>query len=201
MRIVKRPTVVLALGVSLLATAAMAALKPGDAAPDFTVAAAQGGGLFTFSLAEALKKGPVVLYFYPKSFTKVCTVEAHEFAESIQEFAAAGASVIGVSSDPIDVQREFSKKACRDKFPVGADPSFSVIKAYDVAFSIIAAGPAFARRISYVISPEGKIFPPLTTMARRSTSKTRWLSSKNGAPSTSRKPGAPPRPRNPRAPR
>src|SRR5271166_4158812 len=154
MRIVKRPTVPFALGVSLFATAAMAALKPGDAAPDFTVAAAQGGKLFTFSLAEALKKGPVVLYFYP---TKVCTVEAHEFAESIQDFAAAGASVIGVSSDPIDVQREFSKKACRDKFPVGADPSFSVIKAYDVAFSIIAAGPAFARRISYVISPEGRI--------------------------------------------
>ena len=157
MRIVKRPTVLFALGISLFATAAMAALKPGDAAPDFTVAAAQGGKLFTFSLAEALKKGPVVLYFYPKSFTKVCTVEAHEFAESIQDFAAAGASVIGVSSDPIDVQREFSKKACRDKFPVGADPSFSVIKAYDVAFSIIAAGPAFARRISYVISPEGRI--------------------------------------------
>ncbi len=151
----------LSLGLGLLATPAMAALKPGDAAPDFKVAAAQGGKLFTFSLSEALKKGLVVLYFYPKSFTRVCTVEAHEFADSIKEFAAAGASVIGVSSDPIDVQREFSMKECRDKFPVGADPSFSVIKAYDVAFSIIGVGPAFAHRVSYVISPDGKILSAL----------------------------------------
>jgi thioredoxin-dependent peroxiredoxin len=77
----------------------------------------------------------VVLYFYPKSFTSVCTVEAHEFAENIENFAAAGASVIGLSGDKIEVQRDFSTKECRDKFPVGADPSFSVIKAYDAAFT------------------------------------------------------------------
>ena len=110
----------LCLCLGLLTSAAMAALKPGDAAPDFTVQAAQGGKEFTFALTEALKKGPVVLYFYPKSFTKICTEEAHEFAESIENFAAAGASVIGLSADPIDVQREFSTKECRDKFPVGA---------------------------------------------------------------------------------
>jgi len=86
-----------------------------------------------------------------------CTVEAHEFAENIENFAAAGASVIGVSGDKIEVQRDFSTKECRDKFPVGADPSFSVIKAYDAAFSIPVVGPAFANRISYVISPEGRI--------------------------------------------
>ncbi|VTZ48997.1 Peroxiredoxin [Methylocella tundrae] len=157
----KPSTLFLSLFFGLFATAAMAALKPGDAAPDFTVAAAQGGKVFEFSLAEALKKGPVVLYFYPKSFTSVCTVEAHEFAESIEDFAAAGASVIGVSSDGIDVQREFSSKECRDKFPVGADPSFSVIKAYDVAFTIPGAGAAFAHRVSFVISPEGKIISTL----------------------------------------
>ena len=146
----------LALAFCLALTApAHAALKPGDAAPDFTVKAAQGGKEFTFSLAEALKKGPVVLYFYPKSFTSICTIEAHEFAENIANFSAAGASVIGVSSDPIEVQREFSAKECRDKFPVGADPKLSVIKAYDAAFNI--PGAAFANRISYVISPEGKV--------------------------------------------
>ncbi len=136
---------------------AAAALKPGEAAPDFTVLAAQAGKDFTFSLAEKLKNGPVVLYFYPKSFTAVCTVEAHEFAEHMADFSAMGASVIGVSSDKIETQREFSQKECRDKFPVGADPDFKVIKAYDAAFSIPAAGPMFANRISYVISPEGKI--------------------------------------------
>jgi thioredoxin-dependent peroxiredoxin len=145
----------LSLCLGLWTTAAVAVLKPGDPAPDFTVQAAQGGKEFTFSLAEALKKGPVVLYFYPKSFTSVCTIEAHEFAENIENFKAAGAAVIGLSADPIDVQREFSTKECRDKFPVGADPKLSVIKAYDAAFKI--PGAAFANRISYVISPERKI--------------------------------------------
>ncbi|PNG27291.1 peroxiredoxin [Methylocella silvestris] len=153
----KRLTLFLSFCLGLFSTGAMAALKPGDAAPDFSLEAAQGGKPFKFSLAEALKKGPVVLYFYPKSFTSVCTLEAHEFAESIEDFAAAGASVIGVSSDNIVTQQEFSSKECRDKFPVGADPEFSVIKAYDAAFTLPIAGPAYAHRISYVISPAGKI--------------------------------------------
>lgn len=143
----------LGLCMGLLTTAAVAALKPGDPAPDFTVQAAQGGKEFTFALAEALKRGPVVLYFYPKSFTKICTEEAHEFAENIENFAAAGASVIGLSADPIDVQREFSARECRDKFPVGADPDLAVINSYDAKFE----GRAMANRISYVISPGGKI--------------------------------------------
>jgi peroxiredoxin Q/BCP len=147
----------LALLMALAPVAASAALKPGDAAPDFSIQAAQGGKDFSFSLAEALKKGPVVLYFYPKSFTSVCTLEAHEFAEATEEFAALGASVIGVSGDTIETQREFSQKDCRDKFPVGADPDFKVVKAYDAAFSVPLKGPLFAQRISYVIAPDGKI--------------------------------------------
>src|ERR1700730_15699823 len=149
MRPVKPSTLFLSLCLGLFSTTAWAALNPGDAAPDFTVDAALGGKEFKFSLAEALKKGPVVLYFYPKSFTSVCTIEAHEFAENIENFAAAGASVIGLSGDKIEVQRDFSTKECRDKFPVGADPSFSVIKAYDAAFNIPLVGTAFANRISY----------------------------------------------------
>lgn len=148
---------VLAFAFSAFITTALAALKPGDSAPDFSIQAAQGGKDFTFSLKEALKKGPVVLYFYPKSFTSVCTEEAHEFAEAMEQFAAMNTSVIGVSGDGIETQREFSTKECRDKFPVGADPKFEVIKAYDASFSLPVAGPVFASRISYVISPEGKI--------------------------------------------
>jgi thioredoxin-dependent peroxiredoxin len=148
---------IFSLGLSLFATAAFAALKPGDRAPDFSVQAAQGGKDFVFSLKDALKKGPVVLYFYPKSFTSVCTEEAHEFAEAMEQFAAMGASVIGVSGDKIETQREFSTKECRDKFPVGADPQFKVIKAYDASFDLPVAGAMFANRISYVISPDGRI--------------------------------------------
>ena len=138
-----------------LFTAALATLKPGDAAPDFTVEAAQGGRDFTFSPAEALKSGPVVLYFYPKSFTAVCTAEAHEFAENIGNFKAAGASVIGISAGKIQVQSEFSAKECRDKFRAGAGPTLSVIKAYGAAFTM--PGAAYSERISCMISPEGKI--------------------------------------------
>ncbi|WP_457798192.1 peroxiredoxin [Methylocystis sp. S23] len=148
---------------ALATTAADAALKPGDLAPDFSAQAALGGKDFTFSLAEALKKGPVVLYFYPKSFTKGCTVEAHEFAERYDNFAAAGASLIGVSYDTIEVQREFSTKECRDKFPVAADPTLSVITAYDAKrLKPSANGDTVADRISYVILPDGKIAFSLT---------------------------------------
>ncbi len=152
------PSLWLALA-GLLATGqgALAALKPGDSAPAFTVEAAQGGKVSSFDLATALKSGPVVVYFYPKSFTSVCTIEAHEFAEAIADFQAAGASVIGISSDPIDVQRDFSAKECRDKFPVGADPKFAVIRAYDAAITIPGTDMGFADRISYVIAPGGKI--------------------------------------------
>lgn len=143
--------------LTLFSTSALAALKPGDGAPAFTIEAAQAGKDFSFSLRQALEKGPVILYFYPKSFTSVCTVEAHEFAEAMEEFAVLGASVIGVSSDKIATQREFSSKECRDKFPVGADPEFKVINAYDAAFKIPVAGAMFANRISYVIAPDGKI--------------------------------------------
>jgi peroxiredoxin len=135
---------------------AQAAMKPGDAAPDFTLQAAVGGKTFTFSLAEALKKGPVVLYFYPKSFTPGCTAEAHDFAENAKNFADAGASLIGVSADTIKTQVEFSSRECRDKFPVGADPDARVIRSYD-ALMLDVGAMAFSSRISYVIAPDGKI--------------------------------------------
>lgn len=156
------PTAALSLcfclaGTLLVSTPTWAALKPGDAAPGFAVEAAQGGKVFKFDLAAALEKGPVVLYFYPKSFTSVCTVEAHEFAENIRNFKDAGASVIGLSGDGIDTQRDFSSKECRDTFPVGADPSLAVTKAYDAALTIPGTSIGYAERISYVIAPNGTI--------------------------------------------
>jgi peroxiredoxin len=149
------------VGAIILGGAAQAAMKPGETAPDFTIKAAVGGKAFDFSLADALKKGPVVLYFYPKSFTPGCTLEAHEFAENAENFAQAGASLIGVSADTIDTQKEFSSKECRDKFPVGADPDGKLIRAYKA--QLIGIGNmAMSARLSYVIAPDGKILMAYT---------------------------------------
>jgi len=139
-----------------VATPVWAALKPGDAAPDFTAPAALDGKDYTFSLAEALKQGPVVLYFFPKAFTTGCTAEAHEFAEASDQFKALGATLIGMSADDIGTLHKFSAQACSGKFPVAADPDLKVIRAYDSAL-IRVGSVGIADRISYVIAPEGKI--------------------------------------------
>ena len=142
---------------SVLVTPAFAALKVGDAAPDFTAPAAVGGSDFSFSLADALKKGPVVLYFYPKAFTSGCTQEAHEFAQAAEDFKAAGATLIGMSADDIGTLHEFSTKECSAKFPVAADPDLKVIRAYDSVLVRMPGVGGVSDRISYVIAQDGKI--------------------------------------------
>ncbi len=142
--------------VGLVPSLAWAELKVGTIAPAFSAKAAQGGTDLTFTLSNALEKGPVVVYFYPKSFTAVCTEEAHLFAEAMAEFETLGASVIGISTDSIETQREFSRLECRDKFPVAADPQGNVAKAYDVLIRKEGGG-IFASRVSFVITPDGKI--------------------------------------------
>ena len=102
-----------------LALPAYAQLAKGANAPVFTTKAALAGKEFGFSLATALKQGPVVLYFYPKAFTQGCTLEANAFAEAMPKFEAAGASVIGMSNDTIETLKRFSREECRDAFPVG----------------------------------------------------------------------------------
>jgi peroxiredoxin len=151
----------LALLCGLAAIPAHAALAVGAAAPDFTAKASLGGKEFDFSLAEALKKGPVVLYFYPAAFTKGCTIEAHEFAEATDKFAALGATVIGVSHDDIATLDKFSVSECRSKFAVAADPNGTVIKAYD---TVLAKNPAYADRTSYVIAPDHMVLLAYTDM-------------------------------------
>jgi peroxiredoxin len=143
------------------AAAATAALKPGDKAPDFSTQATLAGKPFDFSLAAALKKGPVVLYFYPAAFTPGCTVEAHEFAEATAQFQALGATVIGVSHDDIDKLNKFSVTECRNKFAVAADPDQHIMKSYD---AILAKNPLYADRTSYVISPDGTIIYSYTDL-------------------------------------
>ena len=152
-----------ALGLSLLfvTSSAPAALAPGAAAPNFTTQGALAGKPFRFTLSEALKKGPVVLYFFPAAFTPGCTVEAHEFAEATPEFRKLGATVIGMSADPIDKLQKFSVEACRDKFAV-ATATPAVIDGYDVALKV---RPGMSNRTSYVIAPNGRVVHAYTAMS------------------------------------
>ena len=146
----KRLAFVIAL---TLATApAFGALKPGVRATDFTTQAVLAGDAYTYNLNKALKRGPVVLYFYPKAFTSGCTVEAHEFSEAADDFSAYGATIIGMSADKIDTLKKFSVEACRNKFTVGI-ASKQVIKAYDVSLPVMGG----SNRTTYVIAPDGKV--------------------------------------------
>ena len=150
-----------ALLAASLTLPAHAALNVGDQAPDFTAQASLGGKVFTFSLADALKQGPVVLYFYPAAFTPGCTIEAHDFAEAIGKYKALGATVIGVSHDNIEKLNKFSVSECRSKFPVAADTDQHIMKSYD---AILTAKPQYANRTSYVIVPGGKIIYTYTNL-------------------------------------
>jgi peroxiredoxin len=144
----------LALGLALLPAAAPASLPEGRTAPDFSTSGALAGRPFSFNLRRALRSGPVVLYFYPRSFTQGCTLEAHAFSEAAPDFRRAGAQVIGLSADHYDLLRRFSLEACRSAFPVGM-ASRAIIRDYDVAFS--AQRGNFTNRTSYVIAPNGRI--------------------------------------------
>ncbi|WP_054426338.1 peroxiredoxin [Achromobacter kerstersii] len=145
----------------LAATSAQAALNVGAPAPDFSTQASLGGNVFTFKLNEALKQGPVVLYFFPAAFTQGCTIEAHNFAEATDEYKSLGATVIGVSTDNIDTLNKFSVSECRSKFAVAADGDGKIMKAYDAVHD---KRPDYAQRVSYVISPQGKILYEFTDM-------------------------------------
>src|SRR4051794_30488071 len=157
----RRSLMTAAVAAALLAMPAFAALPEGTRAPDFSTQASLAGKAFKFSLADALKKGPVVLYFYPAAFTPGCTVEAHEFAEATDKFKALGATVIGVSHDPIDKLNKFSVSECRNKFAVASDADGSVMKEYD---AVLPVKPDFANRTSYVIAPTGQVIYSYTDL-------------------------------------
>jgi len=136
-----------------LAFPAHAALQVGAKAPDFTTVGAVGGKEFKIHLAQQLKKGPVVLYFFPKAFTQGCTLEAHAFSDATADFKKAGAQVIGLSADDLPTLQKFSVEACRNAFPV-ATATPATQKAYDVAW---AEHPGLTTRTSYVIDRSGRI--------------------------------------------
>ena len=143
---------VLALAIAMTAAPAAAVLPVGQRAPDFRTMGALNGKPFRLHLAEQLKNGPVVLYFYPKAFTKGCTLETRAFSEAHPQFAAAGARVIGLSADDLPTLKRFSVEHCRGRFPV-ATASPAVIRAYDVKMPLMN----MTNRTSYVIDRDGRI--------------------------------------------
>lgn len=151
-----RPLLLLASLLLPFATPAGAALAPGAKAPDFVAKGAIAGKPFTLNLRSQLRKGPVVLYFFPAAFTGGCNAEAAAFAQSVDAFRAAGATVIGMSGDGIERLQEFSEQHCAGKFAV-ASATPRVIRGYDVALGRKIGGRAATSRTSYVIAPNGRI--------------------------------------------
>jgi thioredoxin-dependent peroxiredoxin len=148
--------------LAICAAPALADLKTGVPAPQFTAQASMAGNDFTFNLQDALKKGPVVLYFYPAAFTTGCTKEAHEFAEHIGDYQKLHATVIGVSEDDIATLNKFSVSECRSKFAVAADTDGTIAKEYD---AVLTTTPKmYANRTSYVIATDGKIYYAYTDL-------------------------------------
>jgi peroxiredoxin len=141
--------------VAALAFAApsFAALKTGETAPDFSAPAYLAGEPFTFQLADALKHGPVVVYFFPAAHTPGCNIEAHLFSQAIDEFKAQGATVIGVTAGNTDELADFSEH-CGGKFAVAADDGAKIAKQYDATLAI---KPSLSDRTSYVIAADGSI--------------------------------------------
>ncbi len=162
------PVAILCTLTAVSLTAA-AALKTGDSAPEFSAQASYAGKATPYSLKEALGKGPVVVYFYPSAYTGGCNLQAHTFAENYDKFAAAGATIIGVSLDSIQRLNDFSKdpEYCNSKFPVASDSDGKIAKSYDLSVKEGRAGikdtrgvdidHGFTERTTFVVSRDGKI--------------------------------------------
>ena len=157
------------LASGLITMPLLAALKTGDKAPDFSAKASLAGKQFDFSLSAALKKGPVVVYFYPSAFTGGCNIEAHTFAENKEKFDAAGASIIGVSQDSIARLDAFSAdpQYCAGRIPVASDADGAVATSYNLTKTAARPGMkdsrgeaidhAFTERTTFVVAQDGSI--------------------------------------------
>ena len=160
-----------------LAQPAFAALKEGDKAPDFTAPASLAGKEFNFALKDALKKGPVVVYFYPAAFTGGCNLQAHAFSESSDKFAAAGASIIGVSLDKVATLNQFSAdpQYCAGKIPVASDADGKIAKSYGLQVREAKPGAkntrgdeidhGFAERTTFVVTPNGTVAATISNLS------------------------------------
>lgn len=155
-------------GFSLAAPMSWAALQAGAQAPVFTTPASLAGKELNYSLTNALKKGPVVVYFYPSAYTSGCNIQAREFAQNIEKFAAAGASVVGVSLDSIQRLNDFSAdpEYCGGKLTVASDPDGKIARSYELKITErpgmkdsrgLEIDHAFTERTTFIVTSDGKI--------------------------------------------
>lgn len=163
------------LAAALAVSPACAALKPGDTAPDFTAKGSLGGKDFNFNLKSALTKGPVVVYFYPSAYTGGCDAEAHAFAESADQFAKAGAQIIGVSADSLDRLKVFSADPdfCAGKFPIASDAQTTIAASYNLKVTPPRAGAkdvkgneighGFIERVTFVVGKDGRVVATMSS--------------------------------------
>ena len=153
---------VIGLMAAFCATPAFAALKVGDMAPDFTAAGSLGGKDFNFNLKNALKKGPVVVYFFPAAYTKGCQIETHLFSEAVDQFKAQKATVIGITAGNTEKLAEFSKDTeyCAGKFPMALDAGAAIAKQYDATLPT----RNISSRTSYVIAKNGTVASAYSAM-------------------------------------
>ncbi|HKR88922.1 MAG TPA: peroxiredoxin [Phenylobacterium sp.] len=157
----KRLLAAAAVAALAVAAPAWAELQPGARAPDFQAQAYLAGKPFNYHLADALKQGPVVVYFFPSAHTAGCNVEAHLFSEAIDQFKAQKATVIGVTAGKVSELADFSKETehCGGKFPVAADPGAKIARQYDAPLKMagMTMPAGLSARTSYVIAPDGKV--------------------------------------------
>jgi peroxiredoxin len=168
--------IVSVIASGIVAVPAFAAIEQGAKAPDFKAQASLAGKEFTYSLKDELKKGPVVVYFYPSAYTGGCNIQAHTFAENMDKFKAAGASVIGVSLDKISTLNEFSAdpEYCAGKLPVASDADGKIARSYDLKVGDARPGMkntkgqdidhGFAERTTFVVTPDGKVVATIGQM-------------------------------------
>lgn len=146
-----------------------AALETGAMAPQFKAQASLAGKEFSYSLADELKKGPVVVYFYPSAYTQGCNIQAHTFAENMDAFNAAKATVIGVSLDSIERLNDFSADPayCAGKLAVASDMDGAIAKSYQLQVREGRAGMkdtrgvdidhGFTERTTFIVTSDGKV--------------------------------------------
>jgi peroxiredoxin Q/BCP len=157
------------LASAIVALPAFAALQQGDKAPDFKAKASLAGKEFNYSLADELKKGPVVVYFYPSAYTQGCNIQAHTFAENMDKFTAAKATVVGVSLDSIQRLNDFSAdpEYCAGKLAVASDADGAIAKSYQLMVRDaregakdtrgVEIGHGFAERTTFIVKSDGTI--------------------------------------------
>jgi len=130
-------------------------LKVGDTAPDFEVTARKSGQDVTLSLRGILETKQLVLYFYPRDFTTVCTREACGFRDAYTELSSGDTEVVGVSIDDADTHDRFAREH-GITFPLVPDPTRALTRLYG-ATSLLRDVMGVSARLTFVIGKDRKI--------------------------------------------